>query len=945
MTSPTATSALVRFQSLLRELFQFDSADLDFGIYRILNTRRGLFEDWIGNQLPAAVREALSSGAVAKSDAEAQRLVELASKLREEQEDDAVIDGDGRLREGITGRTAREYREFWGARQASSQPASADAREADIYNRLYDFFRRYYEDGDFLSLRRYGAHDAYAVPYNGQEVMLHWANRDQYYVKTGEHFTDYRFRSGDKADAWHVEFKLQQAHTDRDNSKASEKRYFMFDTAAAVLDAESRTLVVPVAWRAVTEAEAAKLPARNQQDAINEEAEKKLLGKQAIKAETGLLASLKADAGSDDRPKTLLAAHLRRYTRRNTSDFFIHRDLRGFLTRELDYWLKAEVLKLDTLLAGGEQPAQAWLQTLACLREIATTIIDFVARIEDFQKRLYEKRKFITESHWCLTLDHVEHAGLTDTLVKLLNDTTGGKAQKAEWKALYAIDEVKAEAGKPGWKDKVTAEFLRSQPFLVLDTVHVPQDFTDALLASIDDLDGATSGLLVHGDNWQALNLLMERYREQVQCAYIDPPFNTGLGDFFYRDSYQHSSWLSMMSGCTSAIHSTLKSNGTLYAHIDYYEKERLKLLLDESFSYITEIIWRIGWISGYKSKANKFIRNHDTIYQYGKTSDALFNKQYIPYPEGYVRRDGNAPEGEGYPLEDTWNCSEIDSLNSIQIISFSKEKVGDQTLTQKNEALVDRILTSSSNVEDLVLDAFVGSGTTAAVAQKSGRRWVAVEMGSNFDAYAVPRLKKVLAGDRYGVSEKYEYPRGGVFKYFRFESYEDTLSNLRVRANAPGQGGLDLDALPDVYRFGYWLDVDTAGSASLLDVDKLEQPFDYALTLHDGKAARTQTIDLAETFNYLIGLIVRKRRVLDREGSRYLLYQGRTRADDASTAVLWRDIRDWSHDDFAAERDWIASQAPFGDATVVYVNGDSAIPGAQALDPVFHARMFAPVH
>jgi len=946
MTSPNESPALARFQSLLRELFQFDSADLDFGIYRILNARRGMFEDWINTRLPAEVRKALSSGAVAQADAQAQRLAGLAAKLREEQEDDAIIDGDGRLRDGIPGKTAREYRELWQAQQAGAQPAGADARAADIYNRLYDFFRRYYEDGDFLSLRRYGADDAYAVPYNGQEVLLHWANRDQYYVKTGEHFTDYRFRAGDSADAWHIEFKLQQAQTDRDNTKASDKRHFFFDTAAATLGTESRTLTVPAAWRAPTAAEAGILPSRNAQDAVNADAEKKLLGKKSLKDHPMLLAALKFNvAGEGDAPQSLLARHLRRYTRRNTSDFFIHKDLRGFLTRELDYWLKAEVLKLDTLLAGGEQPAHAWLQTLACLRDIATNIIDFVARIEDFQKRLYEKRKFITESHWCLTLDHVERAGLTDALVKVLNDTAGGKAQKAEWKRLFAIDETKAEGGKPGWKDNVTADFLRSQPFLVLDTVHLPQGFTDTLLASIGDLDAATDGLLVHGDNWQALNLLMERYREQVQCVYIDPPFNTGLGDFFYRDSYQHSSWLSMMSACTSSIHATMTSSGTLYAHIDYYEKERLKLLLDESYYYITEIIWRIGWISGYKSKANKFIRNHDTIYQYGKGPNVLFNKQYIPYPAGYVRRDGNAPEGEGYPLEDTWNCTDIDSMNSIQIVSFSKEKVGDQSLTQKNEALLDRVLISSSNPGDFVLDAFVGSGTTAAVAQKSGRRWIAIEMGANFDAYTLPRLKKVIFGDRYGVSEKYGYRNGGAFRYLRLESYEDTLANLRLRADAPGQGGLDLDALPDVYRLGYWLDVETAASASLLDVGQLEQPFDYALTVHDGKAARTQAVDLAETFNYLIGLIVRRRRVLDRDGRRYLLYLGRTRADDAATAVLWRDIRDWTQDDFAAERDWIAAKAPFDGSTIIYVNGDSAIPGAQSLDPVFHARMFAPVH
>src|SRR5690606_24555517 len=103
-------------------------------------------------------------------------------------------------------------------------------------------------------------------------------------------------------------------------------------------------------------------------------------------------------------------------------------------------------------------------------------------------------------------------------------------------------------------------------------------------------------------------------------------------------------------------------------------------------------------------------------------------NKSYIPYPEGYRRRDGKQPTGAGVPLEDTWNCSEADSLNSIQIVSFSREKTGYPT--QKSEALLDRIIRASSNPGDLVLDAFCGSGTTCAVAEKTGRRWIGIDAG-----------------------------------------------------------------------------------------------------------------------------------------------------------------------------------------------------------------------
>lgn len=1029
MIAVAPDSPLARFQSLLRELFQFDSADLDFGIYRILNARRGLFEDWIEARLPAAVRKALSSGAVAQSDANAKHLGELAAKLREEQEDDAVIDGDGRLREGITGKTAREYRALWQAQQASAQPASVDAREAGIYNRLYDFFRRYYEDGDFLSLRRYGSDDAYAVPWNGQEVMLHWANKDQYYVKTGEHFTDYRFRAGNSNDAWNVEFRLRQAETDRDNTKSADKRHFFFDAGAVEIDAGARTLVLPVAWRAASAAEAAALPKQKPQDKINEDVERTLFGKQALKAEPALLAALKANVSEDDdKPQTLLARHLRRYTRRNTSDFFIHKDLRGFLTRELDYWLKAEVLKLDTLLAGGEQPAQAWLQTLACLREVATAIIDFVARIEDFQKKLYEKRKFVAACHWCATLDHVERAGLTERLADILNATDGGNAQKAEWKRLFAIDEVKAEGGKPGWKEKVTPEFLRSQTYLVLDTAFMPQEFTDALLASFDDLDAAVGCLMIKADNFQAVNLIEERFREAVDIIITDPPYNTGSDGFPYKDAYLHSSWITMMHDRIRASCNAVKPSGFVFMHIGdknnlYRESHNLNRVLDETLgsqNYVAQLVWKNK--SGGGNDSDFFAQDHEYIFSYSprrseahlgedpeaqvttsyNKSDAKgayalerLDKQSIRYSEtgDFVIRD---PDGKKYRPKHkdparpnaTWRWSagkverDYDQLvfengnvytknykdnGAVPRSLLADERFG-RTRTGKTELFamfgheafknpkptkIERfLLTIAADEAAIVLDPFGGSGTVghAVVAQNradgGNRMSVLIEQGDHFESVLCPRVFKAIYSEDWD-SGKPTTRSGMTFtaKYLVLECYEDTLSNLRLRADAPGQGGLDLDALPEEYRLGYWLDVETCGSASLLDVEQLERPFDYVLSVHDGKAARTQSVDLAETFNYLIGLIVRQRRVLDRDGCRYLLYTGRTRADDAATAVLWRDIKGWKEADFAAERDWIASAAPFGEAVVIYVNGDSAIPGAQSLDPVFHARMFAPVH
>jgi hypothetical protein len=197
-----------------------------------------------------------------------------------------------------------------------------------------------------------------------------------------------------------------------------------------------------------------------------------------------------------------------------------------------------------------------------------------------------------------------------------------------------------------------------------------------------------------------------------------------------YSDARGLDAWLGWFAGMATALRELLADGGSLYVHLDAHVAHYAKVVLDEIFgpaAFQREIVWRIGWISGFKSRARGWIRNHDTILFYAKGGRPLtFNKEYVPYPDGYLRRDGAAPTGKGYPVDDVWNGSEIDRLDSIQIMSFSGEKVGYPT--QKNEALVARIIRASSNPGDLVLDCCAGSGTTAVVASKLGRRWIACD-------------------------------------------------------------------------------------------------------------------------------------------------------------------------------------------------------------------------
>jgi DNA modification methylase len=270
----------------------------------------------------------------------------------------------------------------------------------------------------------------------------------------------------------------------------------------------------------------------------------------------------------------------------------------------------------------------------------------------------------------------------------------------------------------------------------------------------VDEVYGASGGWanrLVRGDAAEVLPALARDLAGQVALIYVDPPFDTGgafdfqaripgAGDDVpripvraYDDARGLDGWLEWFHGVAVSLRDLLADGGSLYVHLDAHVAHYAKVLLDELLgprAFQREIIWRIGWVSGFKSRANSWIRNHDTLLFYAKGErPRTFHKEYLPYPPGYVRRDGKPPRGRGHPVEDVWNAGGLDRLDSIQIVSFSGEKVGYPT--QKSEALLSRIVRASSDPGDLVLDTFVGSGTTAVVAEKLGRRWVACDQGA----------------------------------------------------------------------------------------------------------------------------------------------------------------------------------------------------------------------
>ena len=556
-------------RALLRRMFQLDRGDLDFGLYRIMKLKSEEVEAFLAEDLLPQVKEALRL-------AGHRELVSLEQKIEE--------DAEAQLKRGMDP-------------DRRPAPALADKREqigdikedvlaeADVFHHLAAFFDRYYSEGDFVSKRRYSSagDTAYLIPYDGEEVKLYWANSDQYYIKTTENYATYEFRLGSGETARPVRFEIAAADNEKDAiqpSKPKQRRFVLRDGANAV-EAGEAGLTARFEHRPLTAAESRRWPGNgnHQQSRINEASAKRIL-KAAPEEWSVLLAAPAPTEANGDR--TALDRHLERYTAKNTFDYFIHKDLGGFLRRELDLYLNTEVLNLADLARGDARRLQRSLARVRAARLVGGKIIDFLAQLEDFQKRLWLKKKFVLESHWCVTLDRVPES--------FYPEIAANEAQREEWVRLFAIDQIHANLGNgaTGYAAPLSVDFLRHNPFLVLDTRHFDRDFTDRLLAALSDagpLFDRQDGLLVHGENFQALNLLQARYGGQVDCVYIDPPYNTNSSPILYKNDYKDSSWLSLMENRVRLAKPLLSKRGILCCAIDDEEAWRLRALLQDLFA------------------------------------------------------------------------------------------------------------------------------------------------------------------------------------------------------------------------------------------------------------------------------------------------------------------------------------------------------------------------
>lgn len=997
-----ATPQFERFQRTLRELFMLDQADLDFGIYRIMNEKRRDIEAYLNTRLPRQVKELLAENT-------SNRTADLQRQLN---------DTIAQLRNlGVDPETNQKVKDL---RNAIAAAGSPEELESTVYAHLATFFSRYYEGGDFISLRRYKK-DVYAIPYEGEEVKLHWANADQYYIKTGEYFRTYSFTLDDGK---RVEFTLKEASTEQNNNLAQnnmERRFAIYAEEPLTVDGD--TLHINFTYELY--------PKATKQKALLAEAYN------AVKdiIPSNFYSALAPRPTDSDRTRTLLLKHLNDYVARNTFDYFIHKDLKGFLSRELDFYIKNEILFIDDINARSTDEFVQHLSVIKAVKAVGASLIQFLAQLEDFQKHLWLKKKFVVQADYCITLDRVP--------TELYAEICRNDRQREEWVRLFAIDEIKADLTRhASYSAPLTEEFLAENPFLVLDTQFFSTEFKHRLLSSIPDLDEQTDGLLINSENFQAVNLLSSKYKEALSGIYIDPPYNTDATPIIYKNGYKDSTWLSLMNDRIRSSMPMLVKEYFYSLAIDDAELHNLYKLLENNFINSDLFQCIVNHYPGSGTGRSNVSKTHEyNIFVLPKDLDLLRGN---PIPErertrGFCRSgtgdnnfrhgrpnsfyavlvndetkeiigvepppaadDMNYPKGrtdEGYlriyPLgadgaERCWSLgyetaktaikqgmlkcspnnvihrlyndeSDWELLPSLWVDSkYSAVTHGTNLLTKffgksglfSFPKSIYTVMTAIyagmyNNLTGTILDFFAGSGTTGHAVinlnREDGgqRKYILVEMGSYFDTVTKPRIEKVIYSKDWNNGKPISREGSShCFKYMRLEQYEDTLNNLTVQPAIEATEGEFFDG----FLLGYMLNTETRDS--LFNLKWFVNPFDVKLRITRNNETIEENIDMVETFNYLIGLNVA---AIAWPKPGICVVEGRTR-QGKKTLVIWRDrnrINNEALNDFFTRSAYSVRDNEFD---IIYVNGDNNLENLRTaedtwkvtlIEQEFNRRMF----
>jgi len=652
----------------------------------------------------------------------------------------------------------------------------------ELFEKLYTFFNRYFsESGSIYFSYTPIYQNVYEKVYTeDDDVILFWKTHMLYYVKTDRLFNSLPV----EMDSFKFFFDVSTL----EHKKASEKREIVYEYKEKRADG---TIVFNVYYSE-----------KGKKTKIDE-----------------ILRACKKE-GVNVTEDILLKA-FRVFERQSEVDYFINKNAKQFLKEQFNIWLYQYVF------SGESEWTEKRIKQLQTLQDIAFKIIDFISQFEDELVKIWNKPKFVVNSNYVITLDRIADKNI-QLVERILNHPKFGEQIK-EWKELKITGE---DVNKNQiLENKLTGKELKKDyQHLPIDTKYF-KDIEIEILGSFEDLDNALDGWLIKSENYQALNTILPKFREKVQTIYIDPPFNKEQdADYFYTVKYKDATWITLLENRLWLARDVLNNNGGIFVRCDYNGNMYVRLLMNQVFreeNFRNEITIRKANIQGPIYK--RFNPALESLYFYSKTEGASINPQYkrrkgetkwidmhspkenVARNEIYVNEEKFiAPKGRHW----TFSQGKVNKLlkeNRIRIIDKeyidvfgNKQKRMPQYLmsefevldsnwtdipgysqtqgfpTENSEILLKRVIESSSSEKSIVMDFFLGSGTAIAAAHKLKRKWIGIEMGEHFYTVVLPRMKRVLAGDKSGISKGVNWQGGGFFKYYELEQYEDTLRKVK---------------------------------------------------------------------------------------------------------------------------------------------------------------------
>ena len=707
----------------------------------------------------------------------------------------------------------------------------------ELFDKLYSFFSRYFTESGSIYFNSTPFHNnIYEKVYTDEkDVILFWKTQMLYYVKTDRIFKSLPV----EFDGFKFYFDASQV----ENKKANEKRNLVFELREVK---EDKTIVFTVLY--------SERGTKTKLDEILKEIKRKGI---AITEEQ-------------------LEKAFKVFEKQSEVDFFINKNARAFLQEQFKLW------SYQYFWEGATEWSADRVNELQILKDIAFKIIDFISQFEDELVKIWNKPKFVKNSNYVITLDRIKDISLVEKILKHKNINE----QIKEWQELGIIDE-NFKVSDIFTTDLTGKHLSEKYQHLPIDTKYF-KDLEIEILNQFEDLDNSLDGWLIKSENYQALNTILPKFKEKVQTIYIDPPFNLGKNaNYFYNVNYKDSSWLTLLENRYWIARNFLNKTGSFLTRCDNNGNMYVRLLMNFVFgedSFRNEItIRKTSSLS--KREVNNLERETESLYHFCREKDFMVFNQlmedrkkigWVVMQEKPNRGQTGKPiviEGKVFKPREGWCWARGNDVandmykkgrlrieNGKLYILLDKKIIGSNWTditgytsywrfnTENSEKMLRRVVELTSNKNDLILDYFVGIGSSVAVAHKLYRKWIGIDMGEHFYRYEtekgpsgiLTRMKEVLAGqgnhEPCGISKDVNWQGGGFFKYYDLEQYEEALANCKYQDgdlfNAPGRSPYQEYVFMKDEKMLKAMKIDYKNDKVEVDLSKLYSNIDIAETL-----------------------------------------------------------------------------------------------------------------